>query len=97
MWNMSCIYTGARILVVEYGFIAPADLYAVGGSIIARWNVLGQQWVDTEEQMEQATHKIFCNPSCWFREDLGVIVVPWEQCEGEQHRAPDYGEIASAD
>lgn len=79
---MTCIYTGARILVMEYGFLAPADLYLVGNAIIARWNINGKQWADTEEQMQQATHRIYCNPSCWMREDLGVIVVPVSQCEG---------------
>lgn len=94
---MSCIYTGARILVVEYGFMAPADLYEVNGAIIARWNIAGQQWVETKEQMESATHKLFCNPSCWMREDLGVIVVPVNQCEGSMHRAPAYGDEYNID
>jgi hypothetical protein len=84
---MTCIYTGARILVMEYGFLAPADLYHVGNAIIARWNTNGKQWADTEEQMQQATHRIYCNPSCWMREDLGVIVVPASQCEGPRRTA----------
>lgn len=85
---MSCIYTGARILVMEYGFLAPADLYQVDGSIIARWNVHGLQWIDTKEQMESATHHIHCNPTCWMREELGVIVVPESQCEGPRRNSP---------
>jgi hypothetical protein len=94
---MSCVYTGARILVVEYGFMAPADLYLVSNAIIARWNIIGQQWVETKEQMDDVTHKLFCNPSCWMREDLGVIVVPELQCEGPLHLEPFYIEIKSAD
>lgn len=89
---MSCVYTGAQILVVEYGFIAPADLYEVNGAIIARWNVNGQQWVKTQEQMDSATHRLFTSPTCWMREDLGVIVVPQAQCEGKRIRAPNYGD-----
>jgi hypothetical protein len=94
---MSCVYTGARILIVEYGFIAPADLYLVGEAIIARWNGRGKQWVDTLEQMEDATHRIFCNPSCWMRDDLSTIVVPRDQCEGELRIATvhDYTEYAA--
>lgn len=92
---MTCVYTGARILVVEYGFIAPADLYRVGNSIIARFNVHGKQWAETQEHIDQATHKIFCNPECWFREDIGVIVVPRKQCEGSLTRATHWkGDVA---
>lgn len=94
---MSCVYTGARILVIEYGFFAPADLYLVNNAVIARWNLLGQEWLETPEQLERITHKLSCTPSCWMREDLGVIVVPEAQCEGELHLAPDYSPIMSTD
>jgi hypothetical protein len=94
---MSCVYTGARILVVEYGFFASADLYLVGNAVIARWNILSQEWLETKDQMEDITHRLFCNPSCWLREDLGVIVVPESQCDGPLHLEPTYDELISTD
>lgn len=85
---MTCVYTGAQILVVEYGFRAPADLYLVGNAIIARWNIHGMQWMDTKDQLQGITHHLYTSPSCWLREDLGVIVVPKNQCEGELRLGP---------
>lgn len=85
---MTCVFTGAQILIEEYGLTAPADLYLVGNAIIARWNIHRQQWADNQTRLDRVTHKITCNPSCWMREEFGVIVVPRNQCEGPLRLPP---------
>jgi hypothetical protein len=83
---MSCVYTGALVHFVEYGFTAPADLYDVGNATVIRWNQLGQQYVQSQEQEDAATHQAYfgCDDNNFHREDLGVTVLPSHSVVGER-------------
>lgn len=68
---MSCIKTGARVLLVEYQQVFAADLYAVGDCIIARLN---PEPMTIKECTP--THSIEVGDG-FLRQDLGILVVPF--------------------
>ena len=77
---MTCIKTGARVYLPDYGLAAPADLFAVSDdAVIIRFNGNPQhhQCNFVKEQPKNTTHVVRCNPEfrTWLRWDLGVLVV----------------------
>ena len=79
---MTCTYTGARVYFKDYGFIAPADLYSVGNTVIIRWNAEGKDYVDDPSY----EHAVTIGFSGFHRDDLGITVVPESQFEGRVYR-----------
>jgi hypothetical protein len=83
-----CVKTGARVLVVEYGGVAPADLFLVGSAIVARFGCDNRITLDySADAVAYATHRMTLGQTGWYREDLGVAVVPIAQLEGELVRS----------
>lgn len=79
-----CVKTGARVLVTEYGGVAPADLFLVGGTIIARFGCGNRIDLDySPEALEYASHRMTIGTRGWYRQDLGVAAVPVDQLTGE--------------
>lgn len=82
---MTCIKTGARVYLPDYGLYTPADLFEVGGAIIARFP---RDPRDSNEYFKEApkgtTHIITVNPPAtaevWFDRAM-VIVHPYNVLE----------------
>jgi hypothetical protein len=77
---MTCIKTGARVYFRNYGFIAPADLYKVRDNIIIRWTTAGVQYVPNDADATFVVEYVNTSEDWWFRDDLGVCVVPEDYC-----------------
>lgn len=77
-----CTYTGATVEFEEYGFLAPADLYLVGDTVVIRWNPNGKTYQYGESEV---THGARLTNS-FHREDLGVTVVPLGDFRGNPVR-----------
>lgn len=84
----NCIKTGAYLRFTEYGAFAPADLYQVGDCVVARFVGLGHKSHLT------VTHNVTIGQAGFYREDLGVLVVPSDQCVAV--RSPAQPEPADA-
>lgn len=71
----NCIKTGAYIHLVDYSRYAPADIFAVGGKRVVRFN--GD--IETESTFDphrHVTHTLFLNNSeNYWRKDIGIAVV----------------------
>jgi hypothetical protein len=76
--NGQCTYTGARVLFLDYGFVAPADLYLVDSTVVIRWNEHCPQHAFTEADV---THQVITRRA-WHRPDIGVTVVALVDCHG---------------
>lgn len=78
---MTCIKTGARVWLPDYNLIAPADLYAVGDSIIVRFNGDPTKYEGNFHLAgsvpEGATHIVHLNfrGENYIRLDTGTLVV----------------------
>lgn len=81
---MTCIYTGAVPYLEDYSaFLRGADIYRVGNSIIIRWTGKGLDYAPPDDSI---THKITIGfDTAFFREDIGILVVPENCVEGERH------------
>lgn len=76
-----CIKTGARVKVIEYGRVVPADLFQVGDTIVI--NLAGTDfeecgWFDGTEGMPAATHEVAISNG-FFHKHKNVIVVKAHQ------------------
>lgn len=79
-----CVKTGARVLVVEYGGVAPADLFLVGNAIVARFGTGTKTELRHDElALEHATHRMTLGTAGWWKPDLAIAVVPIDQLEGD--------------
>lgn len=76
---MSCVKTGAIVLIEKYGYTVPADIYEIDEVIIIRWNVNGRVWdhqmSDTKPNYEYAVMYWF-GDNVWHREDIGITICP---------------------
>ncbi len=72
-----CIKTGARILIVPYGYVVAADIHKVHETFVVIFNVnsIGHY------KVSEATHKIEDSFDGMFRLDQGLIVVPYWDLE----------------
>lgn len=79
-----CIKTGARVHVLDYDGLAPADLFLVGNAVLVRFGV-GQRTTLRygKDVLEHATHTLTIGHAGIWREDLGIAVVPLAQLTGE--------------
>ena len=83
---MTCIKTGAMVHMRGHDLIFPADLFEVAGAIVVRANgpiVRGKNALPAHDPRVRraATHVLHPGPEDGFwREDLGVFVVPKAQC-----------------
>lgn len=67
----NCIKTGARIWLIEYNETFAADLFAVGGCVVANMNPHSRQF----GRGERITHHVAVGGH-FFHEAKGVVVVP---------------------
>lgn len=82
----ACVFTGAQVLVLEYGKVAQADLFLVEGSIVARFygSIHDGAWQDQQVY----SHKLVLGLGGFLMEDQDgkdsrhVAVVPMSQLEG---------------
>lgn len=71
---MSCVKTGANVLLAEYGSIVHGDLFKVGGCYILQFRPGGLH--DKHHRGEESiTHEIIIGHG-YLHKDRGVIVVP---------------------
>lgn len=70
----NCIKTGAYLHFTEYGAYAPADLYQVGDCVVARFIGFGHK------RHLEVTHDVTIGQAGFYREDIGILVVPARQC-----------------
>lgn len=80
---MSCIKTGARIYLDNYGYVARGDVYHVGDVYIFRWNphsreykILDHHFESNPIAVDYRVHMIENSEHWWHREDLGMTIVP---------------------
>lgn len=75
---MSCIKTGARVYLDNYGSSAPADLFAVGECIVVRFPQAYDECCVFDNPPTRVTHivEVFDGNDYWWRKDLGVLVIP---------------------
>lgn len=84
-----CVYTGAQVHFVDYGYIAAGDIYQCGDCFIIRWNSDGDKdkywYVRSEQDEASATHQVYlCNDfGNWHNEKIGVTVVTAASIKGE--------------
>lgn len=84
---MPAIYTGARVYFLDYGFSAPADLYAVGdAAVVIRWNVEGKRYGRLDDTTG-VTHRVVIGDD-FHRPDLGMTVVRRSGFDGPIERKP---------
>jgi hypothetical protein len=85
----NCVYTGARVHIVEYGYMVTGDLFACGDVIIIKWNTRGgqiekQPMVTSQEIEDSVTHAAFVSSQeAFHHEDLGITIVPRLHITGE--------------
>lgn len=74
---MSCIKTGAQVLLKNYGQTLPADIYEVGNCYVIRLNMGMWEQKAAFERETEATHAVMVwNEDVFWRPDLGVLVIP---------------------
>lgn len=79
---MSCVKTGAKLYIRNYGIFTICDVYMVGDTLVFRYYPDHIKYVESDID---ATHVIEMVPDSdiWFhRSDLGVTVVPQEYVTG---------------
>lgn len=75
----NCIKTGAWVYLEEYGFSAPADIFAVGEHTrIVKFNtyVMEEGAHFYRDPPCRITHYATLGSSGWWREDIGTLVIP---------------------
>lgn len=71
---MTCIKTGARVKLVNYGCVVAADLYAVGTAIVIRANP-GIQHTSNFDPDAWHDYQVLVGEAAYMNSDIGVIVV----------------------
>lgn len=71
---MTCIKTGARVFVENYGYVVAADIYEIDSAYIVRWNIHSRTWDKDAESTHHIIH--WTGDAVWHREDIGVTVCP---------------------
>lgn len=75
---MTCIKTGAKVYLEEYGQTVPADIHAVGDCVVVRMNMSLFDGPDSNFSRNGATHTVIIGPggeSYWNKRE-GTLVVP---------------------
>jgi len=72
--RMTCVKTGAIVYSLDYGAWAVGDAYTVGDCFIFRLNKEGFQF--TLEAGTRVTHSVKIPSDSFWRDDLGILVVP---------------------
>lgn len=75
--DLSCVKTGAKLYIRNYGISVVADVYQVGNTLVFRYFNNQIEYLETDDAV--ATHVIeFVSDSTWWfhRSDLGITVVP---------------------
>lgn len=72
---MTCIKTGARVLLSAYGRVVPADLHRTGDCIVIDYNV---DCPFDAFSRDAATHVVTFvdDVNCYHNTSYGVLVVP---------------------
>jgi hypothetical protein len=78
---MTCIYTGARVHVLNYNALLVCDLFAVGNVIIANE---GKNKFQYDVPFDAATHKVNLEGDDCYVHDAKCIAAPAAQWTGER-------------
>lgn len=77
-----CVFTGALVRVLEYGKVAPADVFQVGETIVVRFSgsIHDGQWQDQVEH----SHTLLLGLDGFLLDgpNCSVAAVPMQQFEG---------------
>ena len=73
---MSCVYTGATLLIEEYQLVVRTDLHIVSGAVACRWSGTQEDARDPARRMG-VTH-VVGGPEylLWWWADHGALVAP---------------------
>lgn len=75
---MTCIKTGARVLLTNYGVVVPADLHRVGNTIVVHMPVGAFEAArsDADWNDDYITHEVHIGSGAFWQRSIGVLVVP---------------------
>lgn len=71
---MTCIKTGARALIVPYGYVVACDIYRVSNAIIIRCTRDMGECITSMDQND-ADWEIYDHTGSFWRPDIGMIVI----------------------